>query len=106
MLLFKTYLFVTRGKIKRRKQYKNNKLKVIAPTWNDEFDLPDSSYSVSDIQDLIEYIIEKHETLTTIPHIYVYINRIDNRLVLNTEDGYRLELQIPETTKLFGSTKI
>ena len=24
-----------------RKQYKNNKLKVIAPTWNDEFELPD-----------------------------------------------------------------
>ena len=34
-----------------RKQYKNNKLKIIAPTWNDEFELPDGSYSVSDIQD-------------------------------------------------------
>ena len=32
-----------------RKQYKNNKLKTIAPTWNDEFDLPDGFYSVSDI---------------------------------------------------------
>ena len=29
-----------------RKQYKNNKLKMIAPTWSDEFELPDSSYSV------------------------------------------------------------
>ena len=36
-----------------RKQYKNNKLKIIAPTWNDEFELPDGSYSVSDIQDYI-----------------------------------------------------
>ena len=27
-----------------RKQYKNNKLKTIAPTWNDEFGLPDGSY--------------------------------------------------------------
>ena len=27
-----------------RKQYKNNKLKTIAPKWNDEFDLPDGSY--------------------------------------------------------------
>ena len=34
-----------------RKQYKNNKLKIIAPTWNDEFELSDGSYSVSDIQD-------------------------------------------------------
>ena len=27
-----------------RKQYKNNKLKMIAPTWNDEFELSDGSY--------------------------------------------------------------
>ena len=32
-----------------RKQYENNKLKIIGPTWNDEFELPDGSYSVSDI---------------------------------------------------------
>ena len=29
-----------------RKQHKNNKLKIIAPTWNDELGLLDSSYSV------------------------------------------------------------
>ena len=29
----------------------NNKFKISAPTWNDEFDLPDGSYSVSVIQD-------------------------------------------------------
>ena len=29
-----------------RKQHKNNKLKIIAPTWNDELGLSDSSYSV------------------------------------------------------------
>ena len=88
-----------------RKQYKNNKLKIIAPTWNDEFELPDGSYSVSDIQDYIEFIIKKHETLTTIPPIHVYINRINNRLVFKIKDGYKLELQTPETMKLFGSTK-
>ena len=37
--------------------YSNNKFKVSAPTWNDEFDLLDGSYSVSDIQDCFEYII-------------------------------------------------
>ena len=78
-----------------RKQSKNNKPKIIAPTWNDEFELPDGSYSVSDIQDYIEYIIKKLETLTAKPHIHVYINRINNRL----------QLQSPETMKLFGSTK-
>ena len=40
-----------------RKQYKSNKVKLIASTWNDEFELPDGSYSVSDVQDYIEYII-------------------------------------------------
>ena len=28
--------------------YNNNKFKISAPTWNDEFDLPDGSYSVSE----------------------------------------------------------
>ena len=68
-------------------------------------ELPVGSYSVSDIQDYIEYIIRKHETSTTIPPIYVYINKINNRLVFKTEDGYKLELQTPEIMKLFGSTK-
>ena len=27
-----------------------------APTWNGKFELPDGSYSVSDIQDYFEYI--------------------------------------------------
>ena len=42
-----------------RKQYKNNKLKKIVPACNNEFELPDDSYSVSDIQDYFEYIIKK-----------------------------------------------
>ena len=29
--------------------YKNNNFKILAPTWNEQFDLPDWSYSVSDI---------------------------------------------------------
>ena len=87
-----------------RKQYKNNKLKIIAPTWNDEFELPDSSYSVSDIQGYIK-CIKKHKSVTTIPPICVDINRINNRLVFKIKDRYKLQLQTPETMKLFGSTK-
>ena len=88
-----------------RKQYKNNKLKIIAPTWNDEFQLPDGSYSVSHIQDYIEYIIKKRRTLTTVPPIHAYINRINNRLVFKIKDGYKLELQTLETMELFGGIK-
>ena len=36
----------------------NNKFKISAPTWNDEFELPDGSYLVSDIQDYFEYILK------------------------------------------------
>ena len=39
----------TRGNIKS--SYNNNKMKISAPPVNDEFELPDGSYSVSDIQD-------------------------------------------------------
>ena len=34
----------------------NNKLKISASTWNEEFELPDRSYSIIDIQDYFEYI--------------------------------------------------
>ena len=34
----------------------NNKFQISAPTWNDEFELPDGSYSISDIQDYFGYI--------------------------------------------------
>ena len=54
-----------------RKQYKNKKLKI---RWNgirnDEFELPDDSYSMSDIQDYIKHIIKVRETLKKIPPIH------------------------------------
>ena len=59
---------------------------MIAALWNDEFELPDGSYSVLDIQDYIKGIIKKHETLTTIPPIHVYINRINKRLVFKIKE--------------------
>ena len=82
-----------------RQLYKNNKLKIIDPTWNDEFQLPQGSYSLLDIQDYIDYIIKKHETLSPNPPIHICISRINNRLVIKTKDEYK------QTMKLFGSTK-
>ena len=60
---------------------------------------------MSEIQDYIKYIIKKHETLPTNPPTHIYINRINNRLAFKIKSGYKLELQTPETMKLFGSTK-
>ena len=86
-----------------RKHYKNNELKIIAPIWKDKFKLPIGLSFVSDLQDYIEYIIKKHETLTRIPPIRVYVNIANNRLVFKIRDGYKLEFQRPETMKLCGS---
>ena len=47
--------------------YNNKKIKISAPTWNDKFDLPDGSYSISDIQDYFEYVIKKQETIEVNP---------------------------------------
>ena len=42
-----------------KSSYNNNKFKISASTWNDEFELQDGSYSVSDIQDYFEYTLKK-----------------------------------------------
>ena len=61
--------------------YNNNKFKICAPTWNDETDLPDGSYSVSDIQNYFEFIIKKHETLAENTTMQIYPNKIKSRIV-------------------------
>ena len=63
-----------------KKSYKNNKFKISAPTRNEEFQLPDGSYSVSDIQDYFEHIIKKHETIIDNPSIRIYVKKIENRI--------------------------
>ena len=83
--------------------YKNNKFEISAPTWNEEFELPHGSYSVSDIQDYFEYIIKNYETVTDNPSIMKYENKIENRVKLKTKTEYYLELLTPEAMKLLGS---
>ena len=85
--------------------YNNNKFKISAPRWNDTFDLPDGSYNISEIQDYIEYIIKKHETIADIAPILIYANKISNRIVFKIKTGYKLELLLKETMKLLGSIK-
>ena len=96
-------IYYTRKNIKS--EYNNNKFKISAPTWNDNFDLPDGSYSIADIQDYFEFLINKHETLTENPPVKIYVNKIKNRIVFKIKSGYKLELLTPETRKLLGSTK-
>ena len=85
--------------------YNNNKFKIHSPAWNDEFNLPNGSYSVSDIQDYFEYIIKKHETIADNPPVQIYVNKIKNRIVLKIKTGYKLKLLTEETMQLLGSLK-
>ena len=88
-----------------KSSYNNNKFKISAPTWNDEFELPDGSYSVSDIQDYFEYILKKHGEDIDKPSVQIYVNKIENRITFKIKNGYSLELLTPETMKLLGSTE-
>ena len=85
--------------------YNSNKFKIYASTWNDTFDLPDSSYSIADIQDYFEFIIRKHETLTEDSPVKMYPNRIKNRIIFKIKTDYKLELLSPGAIRLLGSTK-
>ena len=88
-----------------KSSYNNNKFKISAPTWNDEFELPDGSYSVSDIQDYFEYILKKHGENIVNPSIRKCVNKIENRIMIKSETEYYLDLLTPETMKLLGSTE-
>ena len=46
---------------------------------------------------------KKHETLPANPSIHIFTNRINNRLVFKINDGYKIELQIPETMKFLAA---
>ena len=85
--------------------YNNNKFKISAHAWNETFDLPGGSYNISEIQDYIEYIIKKHETIGKNAPILIYANTINNGIVFKIKTGYKLELLSKETVKLLGSTK-
>ena len=71
-------------------------MKISAPTWNEEFDLPAGSSSISDIQDYFEYILKKHREKTINPSIKIYINKIQNRIMFKIKAGYYIEILTPE----------
>ena len=88
-----------------KSSYNNNKFKISAPTWSDEFELPDGSYSISDIQDYFEFILKKHSENVDNPLIKIYVNKIENRVTFKFKKGYYLELLTTETMKLIGTTE-
>ena len=102
-MLYQILVYTIHGKIISYSYH--NKFKITAPTWSDEFELPDGSYSISDIHDYFEYILKKHSENVDDPSIKLYINKIKNRVTFKIKNGYYLELLTPETMKLLRSTE-
>ena len=88
-----------------KSSYKNNKFKISTPTWRDEFELPDGSYSISDTEDYFEYILKKHSESVDDPPIEIFVSKNENKITLKIKNGYYLELLTPETMKILGSTE-
>ena len=84
---------------KYKKLYKNSTFKISAPTWNEEFELHDGSYSVSDMQDYFEYTIKKHQKITDNSPIRIYVNKIESMITFGMKRGYYLKILMPEMMK-------
>ena len=63
-----------------KSSYNNNKFKISAPTRSDEFELPDGSYLISDIQDYFKYILKKYDENVENPSVRIYVNKTGNRI--------------------------
>ena len=96
-------IYYTQKNIKS--SYNINKSKISAPTWSEEFKLPDGSYSVSDIQDYFKYIFKKHGEDINKPSAQIYANKIKNGITFNIKNGYTPKLLASETMKLLGSSQ-
>ena len=107
MLLYQIAAITIHRK-KWKSHIKNKKFKLSAPTWNEEFEVPDGLYFLSDIQEYLEYISKTHgEKINdnNNPLIKVYVNERGNRITLKNKTGYYLKSLTLETMKLLRSTK-
>ena len=79
VLIYQILSYTLHGKV-----YQNNNFKMSVPSWNDKFEFLDESYYVWDVQDVLECIIKKHETVTDNPPIRIY----------KTESKYKTESRL------------
>ena len=71
-----------------KSSYNNNEIKISTPTWNDEFELPDGLYSISDIQYYFEFILKSHHKNINNPSIRISVNKLENRITFEVKTGY------------------
>ena len=73
-----------------KKSYRKNKFEISATTSNEEFELPDGSFSIPDIQEYFEYILSKYGENTVDPSLRIYISKTENRIIfriIRIQDG-------------------
>ena len=80
-------------------------IKISAPTWNEEFELPDISCFVSDVQDYFDYIIKRHQIATNNDSIRKYVNEIEKRITFKIKTGQHLERLTSKAMNLLRNTK-
>ena len=86
-----------------KRLYGDFKAKKSGTTWNEQLELHDESYSVSNIQDYFEYIIKIHKTTNKSP-IQRYVSRSQNRITFKIKSVYYHEFLTTKNIKLFGNT--
>ena len=85
--------------------YNNNKFKISALSWNDEFDLHDGSYCIADIQDYVEFIIKKHKTLAQNPPIQIYPNKIKKQDCFQSKNRIQTRIIISRNNETIRKRK-
>ena len=73
--------------MEKYKKLMKNKFNIYSPTWTKDLELPDGSYSISDIQDYFQYIIIVLETFADNPPIKININKVENRITYKIKTG-------------------
>ena len=83
---------------------KNNKYKISAPTWNEEWIKSWTVFCNSYLR-LFWIYLKEHGEKTDNLSIRIYVNKTKNRIIFKIKTGYYLKLLTPETIKLLGSTE-
>ena len=54
---------------------------------------------------ILNLFLKKHGESVDKPSVWIYVSKIENRVIFKIKNGYSLEFLIPETIKLLASTK-
>ena len=81
----------------KKKQKQKKQHKILAPTWNVQFESLAGSYSVAVYH-------KKHKPVTSNPPIRIYVNEIENGTTFKIKTENHLEPLMPQTVKALGST--